>query len=173
MFDGYRLTYKFDRLRYIIDKYANAAVVNAKDDNGWTPVHLVFIACDIVLRNGRFYDVSSDQRYIKGQLKQIIAAFLYKGSKVTEKDKHGASVLHYAAGTGIEEPLKSVLEECEEDSVNKGDNFGSTPLHYAAFNNRTENTQLLLEMGCKKDQKDHNERTAVKLAELMGYTDIV
>ncbi|ELU08597.1 hypothetical protein CAPTEDRAFT_77651, partial [Capitella teleta] len=102
----------------------------------------------------------------------LISTFLKKGFKVTERDNHGASVLHYAAGTGMAEPLKTLLKAFKEDSVNEEDDLGSTPLHYAAFNNRTETTQLLLELGCKKDKKDHKGRTAGDLAIMLGYGDI-
>ncbi|ELU16754.1 hypothetical protein CAPTEDRAFT_59796, partial [Capitella teleta] len=103
----------------------------------------------------------------------VVDAVLRKGFKVTEKDKHGASVLHYAAGTRSVKLLKLLLKRCGDASVNEEDNFGSTPLHYAAFSNRTKTTQLLLEMGCKKDKKDHKGRTAADLAQMMGYGDIV
>ncbi|ELT91226.1 hypothetical protein CAPTEDRAFT_48074, partial [Capitella teleta] len=124
--------------------------------------------------NQRDSDGKSSLLYaIGGGYVCIAKRLLESGANPNTQTKFGASVLHCAAGKGLVKPLRMLLEQCGDVSVNEEDNFGSTLLHYAAFNNRTNTIQFLLQLGCKKDKKDHKGRTAADLAKLMGYGDIV
>ncbi|ELU18463.1 hypothetical protein CAPTEDRAFT_50304, partial [Capitella teleta] len=98
---------------------------------------------------------------------------LKKGYRVTTKDRHGASVIHYAAGSGMSGALELLLEECEDAFINDEDINGATALHYAAFANSVDAVELLLFKGCEREKKDVKGRTASELAKLLGYDDIV
>ncbi|ELU14654.1 hypothetical protein CAPTEDRAFT_55049, partial [Capitella teleta] len=107
---------------------------------------------------------------------RVVKLLLNKGVEIDARNIYGITPLNTATTfPSNETTLKMILllKLCGDASVNEKDNFGSTPLHYAAFSNKTETTQLLLEMGCKKDKKDHKGRTAADLAQMMGYGDIV
>ncbi|ELT87735.1 hypothetical protein CAPTEDRAFT_211754 [Capitella teleta] len=162
---------KVQRIMDILTKrHIDASVLNTKDDNGWTPVHVMFIASTFTFSE----EVSRSQcAFFNSRFAPLIADILNEGFNCMEKDNQGASVIHYAAGTRFSQVLQSLLEECTVKFVNKGDRFGSSPLHYAALANNTEATQLLLDKGCNKTKKDCNGRTACELAELLGYGDIV
>ncbi|ELU17381.1 hypothetical protein CAPTEDRAFT_99946, partial [Capitella teleta] len=138
-------------------------MLGARDGNGWTPVHIAFIGSKFLLRNWQSYNQLhpriSQRKYLHKHYADFMKAVLEKGFNVIEKDQHGASVVHYAAGTDMITALQLLLDQGYPGLVNQEDKFGSTPLHYAAFANNTDAVKCLLNKGCEKDKRDCKGRT--------------
>ena len=75
--------------------------------------------------------------------------FLQKGFSPISLDRNGASALHWAAGSGHEDIVQFLIEECgsKPDIPQKGKRSfsGRTPLHWAARNGHLNVTKYLLE----------------------------
>ena len=82
--------------------------VNAKDDNGWTPLHFAV-----------YYGH-----------KEIVELLIAKGADVNAKDNNGWTPLHFAAGRDHKEIVELLI--AKGANVNAKDNNGWTPLFYAA-----------------------------------------
>ena len=113
---------------------AKGADVNAKDDVGYTPLHLAV-------------KVSNE----------VVELLLAKGADVNAKDNFGYTPLHLAAPYYSKEVVKLLLAKGAD--VNAKDKFGRTPLDYAASHNRKEVLELLLakdKVVNAKDSKDQH-----------------
>jgi len=123
--------------KFLLEKGAN---VNAKDDNGVTPLHKVMVRTEIV---------------------QLL---LEKGADVNAKDKWGRTPLHcmqprYSRAKA--EAVRLVLEKGAQ--VNPVDEQGRTPLHYAAEAYSPEIVELLTKNGAKLNVADAKGRTPLHL----------
>jgi ankyrin repeat protein len=97
---------------------AAGADVNAKDEDGYTPLYAV----------------------AGGGHKEIAVLLIANGADVNAKNKYGETPLHYAATKEIAELLIA-----KGADVNAKDEVESTPLHTAALNGHKEVTELLID----------------------------
>ncbi|MDB4668734.1 ankyrin repeat domain-containing protein [bacterium] len=97
---------------------AAGADVNAKDEDGYTPLYAV----------------------AGGAHKEIAVLLIANGADVNAKNKYGETPLHYAATKEIAELLIA-----KGADVNAKDEVESTPLHTAALNGHKEVTELLID----------------------------
>jgi len=93
--------------------------VNAKDDNGWTPLHFAV-----------YYGH-----------KEIVELLITKGAEVNAKDNNGWTPLHLAAENGRKQVAELLIANGAD--VNAKDNNGWTPLHLAVDGGHTETADLL------------------------------
>ncbi|KAI1110199.1 ankyrin repeat-containing domain protein [Nemania sp. NC0429] len=96
---------------------------------------------------------------------------LGKGQYLTSIDEYGRTVLSWAAESGSEETVKSLLV----GGVGSGgsDKNGRTPLSWAAGSGSKEIVQLLLENGAEPDGSDSNGRTPLSWAAESGSFAVV
>ena len=103
--------------------------VNAKDDNGWTPLHFAV-----------YYGH-----------KEIVELLIAKGADVNAKDKNGWTPLHLAAENGRKQVAELLIAKGAD--VNAKDKNGWTPLHLAVDGGHTEIADLLRKHGGKTGEE--------------------
>ena len=119
---------------------ANGADVNAKDEDGWTPLRLA----------------------AQENATETAALLLKNGAEVNAKDNDGWTPLHPAAESNATETAALLLKNGAE--VNAKNNNNVTPLHSAAYNNATETAALLLKNGADVNAKDNDGDTPLDWA---------
>ncbi|ELU04219.1 hypothetical protein CAPTEDRAFT_194284, partial [Capitella teleta] len=158
---------KFDKcLDKLVPKlrHFNESVVNAKDDFDWTPANLIFAKFKVNVENS----ADLNRLYV-----ELLTSFFESGLHPAEVDRHGASLLHYAAGTGSCGALEMLIKQCRHHALNSVDSFSSTPLHFAVAATQREATEILFKSEIDKNAKDCKGRTALDLAKLFGSENIM
>eukprot|EP00698_Gefionella_okellyi_P000532 TRINITY_DN10477_c0_g1_i1.p1 TRINITY_DN10477_c0_g1~~TRINITY_DN10477_c0_g1_i1.p1 ORF type:complete len:1466 (+),score=357.31 TRINITY_DN10477_c0_g1_i1:81-4478(+) len=142
------------------------AVVNAKDNNCWTPLHVACYsgsaaACRMLLTH------HADVNGCHGAPPSMIARSALDAGFFTNK-----TPLHYAAGRGYTECVQLLL--LHHADVMTTDTTGATPLHDAVSNKHTECARLILDsrygLQCL-DEVDACRRTPLHLAAKHGAED--
>ena len=114
--------------------------VNAKDEDGWTPLH---------------------SAAFEGH-KEVVALLIAEGADVNAMDG-GFTPLHYAAWNGHKEVAELLIENGAEVNA-KVAIWGRTPLHLAAFYGRKEVVALLIAKGADVNAMDGWGMTPLDLA---------
>eukprot|EP01097_Dermamoeba_algensis_P004887 TRINITY_DN3134_c0_g1_i1.p1 TRINITY_DN3134_c0_g1~~TRINITY_DN3134_c0_g1_i1.p1 ORF type:complete len:1350 (-),score=327.49 TRINITY_DN3134_c0_g1_i1:118-4167(-) len=113
---------------------------------------------------------------------ECVKVLLDAGAKVQDADSFLRNCLHAAAFSGSKEIFQALLNETSngnqtpksEELLNSKDKFGRTPLFYATRTNRKSLVRFLLEkMTVDVSIADETEMTALHLASLLGFSDIV
>ena len=129
-------------IRAVKQHLAAGAEVNAKDEDGCTPLYAV----------------------AGGGHKEITLLLIAKGADVNAKNKYGETPLHCAATKGIAELLIAKGAE-----VNAEDEVESTPLHTAALNGHKEVTELLIDNNADVSAKDQGRTTPLHYVVAGGH----
>jgi hypothetical protein len=108
---------------------AESADVNAKSDDGRTPLH---------------FAATSGH-------KEIVDLLISKGANVNEEDVYGNTPLHYAAVGGSKEIIELLIAEGADVNANGFD--GVTPLDVAELGKHPETTNLLRKHGGKTGEE--------------------
>jgi ankyrin repeat protein len=119
----------------IQDLLDRGADVEAKDVDGWTPLHIVTYRNSI----------------------ETAKLLIERGADVKAKDNDGWTPLHWASWNNAIELAKLLIERGAD--VEAKDNRGRTPLDFAANCNHTEIAKLLIEKGADVEAKDNDKRT--------------
>ena len=119
---------------------ANGADVNAKRDDGETPLH---------------------QAASKGR-KKIIELLITKGADVSAKSDRGWTPLHQAADNGHKEVVELLIDKGAD--VNAMSDIGRTPLYWAADSGYKEIIELLIAKGADVNAKTNDEKTLLDMA---------
>ena len=129
--------------------YDACADVNAKNDNGDTPLHTAALEghSDVV--------------------KLLVAA----GADVKAKNDNGDTPLHTAAAYGHANIAKLLIDASAD--VNSKDDTGKTPLHYATSDWSLKTAKVLIDAGADVKAKDNLGETPLHDALSAGYSNIV
>ncbi|XP_074058094.1 ankyrin repeat domain-containing protein 55 [Macrotis lagotis] len=95
-------------------------------------------------------------------------SLLRNGAKQNIPDKNGRLPLHAATAESDVKLLTVLLQQSNLSEINHQDNEGMTPLHWAAFHNRPQHVQILLEKGADPTLVDKDFRTALHWAAQSG-----
>jgi len=118
---------------------ASNADVNAKDNNGWTPL--------------RYAAITGDE--------SMAELLLAHKAEVDAKDNNGETTLLMTALVGTPKMAECLL--ANKADVNTRDAAGRTPLHYAAMGGRPEMVQVLLAHGADVNATDMKGKTPLAL----------
>ena len=116
----------FEVVRILIE--FDPAYINAKEEDGWTPLHLASIG-------HHFKDGS------------VIRLLLEQGADVNAQGQSGRTPLHEASASGALEVVRLLLEHGANVEVK--DEYGDTALQDAFYQGHDEVVELLREHGAK------------------------
>jgi ankyrin repeat protein len=114
-------------------------LVNAKNENGRTPLHL---AC-------------------RGAYPEVVKYLVAHGADVNARDDYQSTPLHFAAYRNLTESMNVLLEG--KADANLQDHSKATPLHYAAMADQTAAVEVLIAAGAKLEIPDDYGRTPLML----------
>ena len=123
------------------------ASVEARDDNGWTPLHWA-----------AFRGTS-----------EIITAILDTGVPVDPLDAEGVAPLHVAARGKRPSNISTLLDA--GSAIDVQDESGETPLHFAAKHATSSEIALLLAAGADVDSRNGSGETPLHLAAQSGTSN--
>ena len=157
---------------------ANGAEVNAKNDNGWTPLHGAATknaseAAAVLLANGAEVNAKRENGWTPLYLaahenaSEAAAVLLANGAEVNVTS-NGWTPLYMVAFRNASEAAAVLLANGAE--VNVKDNDGWTPLHWAAFRNASEAAAVLLANGAEVNAKNNDGETPLDLAIREGHS---
>jgi len=124
----------------------NGADVNAKDNDGYTPLHYAAIKNKV----------------------DFARLLVEKGADVNAKSNDGITPLHVAAWGGHVDVARFLVENGADVNA-KNDDW--TPLHYAAIKNKVDFARLLVEKGADVNAKSNDGYTPLHVAAVGGHVD--
>lgn len=127
----------------------NPSLVNAKDTNGWTPLHYAAYSGSI----------------------NALQTLIKHGADVDAFDRHAQTPLHAAALAGNLAAGKALLKAGA--NINAINQQGTTPLQIAAYAKRIEFVRMLLEAGANPNECGVSKWTALHSACAAGSMPIV
>jgi len=149
--------------------------VNAKDNDGRTPLHYA----------------------AKYATKEVVELLIPNGADVNAKDNYGATPLDWAIDDEIADLIRNHGGKTGEEStalidaaadgnievvkqllaaganVNAKNKWGGTPLHWAARGGHKEIVELLIAKGANVNAKNDEDGTPLHLAADRGHTEVV
>jgi ankyrin repeat protein len=149
---------------------AAGADVNAKDDDGYTPLDLAIDyeeieTADLLRKHGGKH--GTIHIAILGGDAEGVKEFLAGGADVNAKNRRGWTPLHYAK---TKEVIKMLIKKGAD--VNAKNQQGWTPLGFAVANGDKETAELLIEKGADMNAKDDVGMTPLHVAAQYGRKEI-
>lgn len=138
-----------DTLKTVEVLLKNKAVVNYKNKDGWTVMHLISRGGDL----------------------DILKALLKKELDVHVKTNNGRTGLHIAALHGNIDVVKILLELGLE--ADEKDHCGNTPLHEAVLGNSIEVCKLLINYGADVTLTNNRGYSLLHMAASEGHLEIM
>ena len=134
-------------------------LVNARDKDGWTPLHMAADAghnrmVELLLANGA----------------EVNAKTFEKSRWGYSKKEFGWTALHMAANAGNKEIAELLFAKGAE--VNVKTNVGHTPLHMASIDGQKSTIELLLAKGAEVNAITDDGHTPLKYSIVMGHDDV-
>ena len=137
---------------------ADGVDVNAKQKDGFTPLHLAAFAdrmevVDLLIKNGANVNATDNAggtplhpATVAGH-KETVELLITNGADVNVKDKHDITSLHFSSTQGHKEIVKLLIAKGAD--VNAKSHNGETPLGWAIRANHLEISDLLRKQGGK------------------------
>jgi len=159
---------------------AQGADVNARNENGWTPLHIAvrwgYVAvAEFLIEKGALVDARNDAGETPlyyARETRIVTLLLTNGAAVNAVDKAGKAPLHMAAGSWTTKEGVVALLLANGAVINAMDAVGRTPLHVAASEGEKDTAELLLSNGAVVNAVDKAGRTPLHAAASTGHEDV-
>lgn len=132
--------------------------INAKDDNGQTPLHLAIM-------KGTYHGDSGEPTFLK--------ILLERGAAIDAPDGRGNTPLHVATNSGTLRHLQALLPKVTLAQLNQLNLNGHSPLHVAVLNGNLAAVQALINKGADMKLNTPDGKNALHLAAARGNFDIV
>jgi ankyrin repeat protein len=133
----------------VLSQLKNGAPIDARDDNGWTPLHW-----------------SIDMSQACGEPERVVQLLLSHGASANAIDNSGISVLMLACGRNNEQILDAIIAAGANTFLRTVD---STPLHEAAGCNFHEGIRKLLSLGADPNEINSRGETPKDVAKSNGF----
>ncbi len=171
-----------NRISEIEQLLKQGADVNAKTENGWTPLYCAsnwnrIDIAKLLIENGA--DVNAQNKNGWTPLHEasywdyvgIAKLLIENGADVNAKNKNGETPLYWASRWNQIGIAKLLIENgADVDAQNKD---GWTPLHQAAFRGKIDIVKVLIENGADPFIKNINGKTALDLCEDKAIREIL
>jgi hypothetical protein len=163
------------------DVNAKGTDVNAKDENGQTPLHIAICGgqreeVELLIAKGADINAKDNSGQtplhyaaVLGQ-KEVVELLIAKGADINARGTNAWTPLHWAAMKGQSETARVLIAKGAD--VNAKDKHGWTPLHDAALIGNKEVAELLIAKGADINAKDGNGQTLLQFAESVGHKDV-
>lgn len=168
--------------RGILELVAKGAHVDAKDDDGWTPL-LWAAAHGNEETVGALIEAGADKNAVTVRERQnaltlaakwnrveVVAELMRRGVSLRARDGIGWTALMWASLKGRADVAAKLLDAGAD--VETADSDGNRPLILAARQGRAETVKLLLARGARTEARNHDGDTAESLARTNGYPDV-
>ena len=160
----------------------NGASIGSVNRQGQTPLHTFFYEAvgrllranieivDTSLLDSRGMSIAHYTAWSKTSTFEAVKHLLSDPCQPFQmRDRHGRTVLHFAAQRGNISLIQALLATDRDWSVESmKDNLGCTPLHYAVESPRSEVIDLLIGVGFSLDSKDGKGRTVLQRGAMAG-----
>jgi len=140
---------KFGSLEKVREFIEGGADVNAKDEDGYTPLSIA----------------------VSGGRTDVADFLIAKGADVNAKDKEGYTPLYSAIWKDDKDMVKLFVDKGAD--VNVLPKNDGTPLEYAVWNNDKDMAELFIAHGARFDAKDNDGWTAFRYAVSQGNGELV
>jgi cytohesin len=155
--------------------------VNAKDDRGNTPLHIVVSKnqsrlAKLLIAKGAQVNVKNYMgetllhSAFQSSHKELVAFLIAKGVNINAADDQGNTPLYLAVTRGQREMAKFLI--AKGANVNVINSQNETLLHYVAHQGWIELTELLISNGLKVNAKDISGNTALHKAVMSNKTGV-
>ena len=153
-------------LEYLLKLKGGRAIINAKDDNGSTPLHLATGFGKFINLVNPFYEENQD-KVTQGQEK--VKLLVQYGADLKMKDNMGNTPAHVAAYRGDVSRMQPLVD-CGLDYNSRG-LYNRTILHAAVFGGQKMLEYLLSQKGIKMiiNARDSEGSTPLQLATLQCF----
>jgi ankyrin repeat protein len=173
---GADVEHRNDAVKLLLSRGVN---VNAKDNEGWTPLLLATdhnmpsVVQTLLDGNADVNAKCECSGYLSGGWTALMVAsregradlvkmLVARHAVVDLRNKTGRTALAVAAAKGDADVARILLDDGAD--ANAPDDDGRTPLMYAAAEGNLDVVRLLLQRGARVADKDHSGKTAMQLA---------
>jgi ankyrin repeat protein len=170
-----------DGVKALIER--NPQLVNAKDENGRTPLHLACRGVHVevvkyLVDKGADVNAGDSSKTVPlhslavRNNTEAIRLLLAKGAVIDAKDYGGHTALHYAAMSDAADAAALLIEKGAD--IESRDDYERTPLLLCARERGGPNTtRVLLQAGAVVNARDKFQDTPLNLAAWRGKTEVV
>lgn len=154
----------------------NGASVNARNEFGETPLHLVQSKemAEFLLSKGADIHARDDEfgmTPLFNASREVFKLLISKGADVNARSKKGLTPLAWSAYGDDLGRIKMLISKGAD--VNAIDEYLKTPLHIASNWNKVEIAKLLISKGAKVNARDRSGWTPLHWASFEGGSEIV